>query len=232
MQLSARLGQHSGAGQKQRYAQDQGTFQARTSCFLSKTWKELTTIMSTRIGKNRQGSGRNVTKLCISRSKLPNDGKGSETPSPSAPRLASAMIKTGTEIQNCASSVPRKLGSRCNHMSLKPEKPAARAVQTNSDCINAFVPAQITREDAAHPSSPRRRKVTAADACGETFKGKAARTVISRKSQGTERTRSARNMQTLSVHPPKQPAIPPSNAARKVVNSAASGARVRATRMP
>src|SRR5215471_16575282 len=214
MQLSARLGQHSGAGQKQRYAQDQGTFQARTSCFLSKTWKELTTIMSTRIGKNRQGSGRNVTKLCISRSKLPRDDKDRDR----NPKLREQR--------------PRKLGSKCNHMSLKPEKPAARAVQTNSDCINAFVPAQITREDAAHPSSPRRRKVTAADACGETFKGKAARTVISRKSQGTERTRSARNMQTLSVHPPKQPAIPPSNAARKVVNSAASGARVRATRMP
>src|SRR5215813_14043215 len=188
--------------------------------------------MSTTIGKNRQGSGRNVAKLCISRHKLPSDGKGSETPRPSAPRLASAMMKTGTEIQNCASNVPRKLGSRCRRTSLKPEKPAARAVHTNSDCISDLVPAQITREEAAHPSSPRSRKVTAAEASGEAFKGKAARTVMSRKSQGTERTRSARNMQQRSVHPPKQPAMPPSKAASMVVSNAANGAKVSETRMP
>ena len=58
--------------------------------------KQLTTITNTTSGMNLQGSGRNVTTFCSSRNKLPSEGRGSETPRPRAPRLASVMMNTGT----------------------------------------------------------------------------------------------------------------------------------------
>src|SRR5689334_11918284 len=142
------------------------------------------------------------------------------------------MMNTGIEIQNCASSAPRRLGSRWSRTSFSPEKPEARAIQTNSDFIRSLAPEQITRAEAAQPNKPSKAKVTVTDASGETFSGKTARTVISRNSQGTERNRSISNLQQRSVHPPKYPAMPPINPASTVVNSAANGARVNETRIP
>src|ERR1700730_15213884 len=123
------------------------------------------------------------------------------------------MIKTGIEIQNCASNAPRRLGRRWSRTSLNPEKPEARAIQTNSDFIRSLAPAQITRAEAAHPSKPRRAKVTVTDASGETFRGKTARTVMRRNNHGTDRKRSISNLQQRSVHPPKYPAMPPTSPA-------------------
>src|SRR6185312_11104564 len=111
---------------------------------------------------------------------------GSDTPSPSAPKLASAMMKTGIEIQNCASNAPRRLGSRCSRISLNPEKPEALAIHINSDFIRFLAPAQITRAEAAHPNRPNKANVTVTEASGETFNGSTARTVIRRKSHGTD----------------------------------------------
>src|SRR6476659_6341885 len=99
-------------------------------------------------------------------------------------------MKTGIEIQNCASRAPRKLGSRWSRISFSPEKPEARAIQTNSDFIRSFAPEQITRAEAAHPRRPSSAKVTVTDATGEIFSGSTARTVIRRNSQGTDRKRS------------------------------------------
>src|SRR5207302_1324295 len=141
-------------------------------------------------------------------------------------------IKTGMEIQNWASNAPRRFGSRCRRMSLRPENPEALAIHTNSDFISALAPEQITRAEAAQPSSPSKAKVTVTDAWGEMFSGSTARTVIRRKSQGTERKKSISSLQQRSVQPPKYPASPPIKAARKVVKSAARGARVREMRIP
>src|ERR1044071_10045032 len=96
------------------------------------------------------------------------------------------MMNTGIEIQNCASRAPRKLGSRWSRTSFSPEKPEARAIQTNSDFIRSLAPEQITRAEAAQPSRPSSAKVTVTEASGETFSGKPARTVLSRKTQGQE----------------------------------------------
>src|SRR6266700_3156415 len=112
------------------------------------------------------------------------------------------MMNTGIEIQNCASNTLRRFGNRCNHTSLMPEKPDARAIQINSDLIKSLAPAQITRADAAHPSKPSSVNVTVTEACGEIFNGSVARTVISRKSQGTDRNRSIRSLKQRSIQPP------------------------------
>src|SRR5579864_545990 len=193
---------------KQRRGEEQGTSQkktlhARTSCLLSKVWKLLTTTMRTIRGTNCQGSGRNVTTCCNSRKRLPRDGSGSDTPNPNTPKLASAMMNTGIEIQNCASKVPRRLGSRCSRTNLKPEKPVARASQTNSDFIMSLVPAQITRAEAAQPSNPKSVNVSTTEASGEMFKGRTARTVIRRKSHGIHRNKSTSSMRQRSIQPPK-----------------------------
>src|SRR5437879_769184 len=112
------------------------------------------------------------------------------------------MINAGIEIQNWASNTLRRLGNRCKRTSLIPEKPAARAIQTNSDFIKSFAPAQITRADAAHPSKPSKAKVTVTEACGEIFSGSVARTVINRNSQGTDKKRSIKSLQQRSIQPP------------------------------
>src|SRR5262249_39714349 len=121
---------------------------------------------------------------------------------------------------------------RCKRINLKPENPAALAIHTNSEFIRSLAPAQMTRAEADHPSSPRSTKVTVTEACGEIFNGSAARTVIRRKSQGTERKKSISSLQQRSVQPPKYPATPPTSAASAVESSAASGASVRETRIP
>src|SRR5882724_11095976 len=112
------------------------------------------------------------------------------------------MIKTGIEIQNWASKTLRRFGNRCRRTNLMPENPAARAIHTNSDFIRSFAPEQITRADAAHPSSPNRAKVTVTDAWGEIFSGNVARTVIRRKSQGSDKNRSIKSLQQRSTQPP------------------------------
>src|SRR5262249_60986116 len=102
------------------------------------------------------------------------------------------------------SRVPRRFGSRCSQTSLNREKPVARAVHTNSDFIRDLVPAHTTRADAAQPSRPRSKKVTAADDSGEIFNGSVARTGMRRKRHRTDRNRAARNMHELYTQPPKE----------------------------
>src|ERR1041385_9338792 len=109
------------------------------------------------------------------------------------------MMKTGMEIQNCASNAPRRLGNRCRRINLNPEKPEALAIHTNSDFIRSLAPAQITRAEAAHPNKPSNANVTVTDASGETFSGRTALTVMRRNNQGTERNKSIKSLQQRSV---------------------------------
>src|SRR5262249_1466635 len=99
-QLSPALGQCRYGAQQQRRRKQAQAVHLRTSSLFTTTPNKLITAISTASGSKRQGSGRNVTASCSSRSRLPSDGSGSDTPRPSAPRLASAIIKTGIEIQN------------------------------------------------------------------------------------------------------------------------------------
>ena len=108
----------------------------------------------------------------------------------------------------------------------------ARASHTNSDFSKSLVPAQMIRAEAAHPSKPNSIKVTPTEASGEIFSGSMARTVMSRKSHGTERNRSITISRQRSTQPPKYPAIPPTKAASNVVMAAASGARTSEMRVP
>src|SRR5258708_7503848 len=110
-QLAAGLRQQR-HGQEQKNRCPQESFQMRTSDLFKRVWKQLTTTIKTISGKNCHGCGRSTTTFCSSPSKLPSEGSGSVTPSPNAPKFASVMMNTGTEIQNCANSVPRRLGIR------------------------------------------------------------------------------------------------------------------------
>ena len=107
-------------------------------------------------------------------------------------------------IQNCAKSAPRRFGSKCRPISFIPEKPEARAIHTNSEFIRSLAPEDITLADAAQPSNPSKANVTVTEACGEMFSGSTqARTVIKRKSHGTDRKKSISSLQQLVLLPAK-----------------------------
>jgi hypothetical protein len=67
---------------------------------------------------------------------------------------------------------------------------------------------------------------------GATLRGMSARTVMRRNSQGSERNKSVADMTAYLTHPPANPAVPPTSAARMAVISAAAGARRSDTLVP
>src|SRR6266481_7948970 len=91
--------------------------------------------------------------------------------------------------------------------------------------------AQTTRAAAAQPRHPRSAKVIATEVTGETFNGNSARTVISRKSQGSDRNRSVAAITMRSSHPPRKPAVPPIRTASRLETKAAAGADRKSTRL-
>jgi hypothetical protein len=92
--------------------------------------------------------------------------------------------------------------------------------------------AQITLAAPAHPRHPSRANVIVTEARGETFKGSSARTVMSRKSHGSERNRSVDAITADSSQPPRKPAAPPITAASTLASRAAAGASSNETRVP
>src|SRR5258708_33944086 len=180
---------------------------------MSKAWKAVTEMISSSNGTNTQGFPEIAVKPSSSRNRLPHEGRGSETPRPSTPKFASAKIKTGTEIQNCARRRGRRFGAKCRKSRRTSEHPCAHACNAKSEFRNDFAPAQTTRAPAAQPKQPRIKNVMVTDCRGGTFKGSKARTARSKNSQGRERTRSAADIKPRSVHPPKDPATPPTTPA-------------------
>src|SRR5476651_254477 len=192
---------------------------------------QLMTAIKRIRGKNCHGWPDMDEKLSNSRSKLPQEGRGSATPRPSTPRLASARMKTGTAIQNWAKSTGLKFGTTCRHNKRNPPLPEARASKIKSDREKERASAQITRAAAAHPRLPSKANVTSTEVNGAMFNGRSARTVMSRKSQGRERNRSVAAITQRSSHPPTKPAEPPIKAASMLANSAAAGASKSETRV-
>ena len=101
-----------------------------------------------------------------------------------------------------------------------------------SDCASDRASAQMMRAAPAHPRHPSIANVISTETIGDTFNGKSARTVISRKSQGSDRKRSVPAITKRSTQPPANPAMPPMNAANKLVSKAAAGASSSDTRVP
>ena len=93
-------------------------------------------------------------------------------------------------------------------------------------------PAQTTRADAAHPSTPSKANVTITDVDGETFSGNSARTVISRNSHGSERNRSVNAIDGFLPGAAQISGEAPDHAASSVESSAAAGASSSETRVP
>src|SRR5262249_7884337 len=125
---------------------------------------------------------------------LPHDGRGSLTPNPKIPRLASARMKTGIEIQNWASRIGFRLGSMWMVNNLQPRQPAAFAWRMNSESRRLLTPEHTRRAEAAHPSRPKSEKVIKTDVVGGVLSGSTARTVINRNSQGMDMKRSVNSM--------------------------------------
>src|SRR6267154_5796692 len=128
-------------------------------------------MISRSMDTNTQGLPEIAVKPSSSRNRLPHEGSGSETPSPSTPKFASAKIKTGTEIQNCAKRRGRRFGAKCRNRSRASEHPCARACKAKSEFRKDFAPAQTTRAPAAQPKQPRIKNVMVTDCRGGTFKG-------------------------------------------------------------
>src|SRR5262249_31421348 len=87
-QLAAGLSHYLQAQQDRRKQCQETRSHAVNSSFVITRWKLLTTAIRSNSGTNIQGCPEMVGKLSSSRSKLPQDGRGSETPSPRIPRLA------------------------------------------------------------------------------------------------------------------------------------------------
>src|ERR1700680_5331945 len=92
-----------------------------------------------------------------------------------------------------------------------------------SDCASARAPATIMRAAAAQPKHPSNANVINTETIGDTFRGKSARTVISKKSQGSERKRSVPAITQRSTRPPANPATLPMKAANKLDSKAVGG---------
>ncbi len=119
-----------------------------------------------------------------SRSRLPQEGIGSETPKPRIPRFASVRMKTGMEIQNCAYSTGIRFGSKWRRSTRHPPLPEARASRMKSELRNERASAHTTRAAAAQPRHPKSANVMMTDVSGDTFSGRSARTVISKNNHG------------------------------------------------
>src|SRR6266850_2823389 len=166
-------------------------------------WQQLTTISSNNRGTKRHGWSPIAEKSSSSRSRLPHEGNGSLTPRPRIPRFASARMKTGIEIQNCAYRTGFRLGSMCTANSRPARQPAALACRTNSELRKLLVPEQTTRAEAAQPNSPNSENVISTEVVGAVLRGNTARTVMSRNSHGIDMNRSVNNIASFSQRPPK-----------------------------
>src|SRR5579872_3190586 len=91
------------------------------------------------------------------------------------PRFASVRMKTGTDIQNCAKRIGRRLGKTWRNSKRKPPAPEARARSTKSDCARERASAHTTRAAAAHPRQPKSAKVIITEVIGETFRSEERR---------------------------------------------------------
>src|ERR1700680_3994226 len=92
-----------------------------------------------------------------------------------------------------------------------------------SDCDSARASAQMMRAAPAQPKHPSMANVISTEIIGETFRGKSARTVINKKSHGSERKRSVPAITQRSTRPPANPAMPPMQAANKLDSKAVGG---------
>src|SRR5439155_17673323 len=103
---------------------------------------------------------------------------------------------------------------------------------TKSELRKVRTLACTTRAAAAHPKRPSNAKVTTIEVTGGTFRGSSARTVRSRKSQGSERNKSMKNVARRSQIPPKYAPNPPRIAESTVESNAAAGANNNEIRIP
>ena len=156
-----------------------------------------------RIGASFQGLAFTSGQFSSPRRRFPHEGNGSATPSPRMPRLASAMMKMGMEVQNCAASTGLRLGSTWRRRRRCGEMPKAWACSTKSDWRMERAPEQMMRPEEDQPRAPRRANVMVTDAIGETLRGKSARTAKSRNSHGSDRERSVAARAARSNHPPR-----------------------------
>src|SRR6185503_10876234 len=88
-------------------------FHTAYSSLLRASSKQLTTRTSNASGTSFQGASLRENMPSSSRNRPPHDGIGSVMPSPRIPRLASARMNTGIEIQNCAIRIGFKFGNTC-----------------------------------------------------------------------------------------------------------------------
>src|SRR5271167_1711019 len=118
------------------------------------------------MGMSFQGLALTSGQFSKPRRRFPQEGKGSETPRPRTPRLASAMMKIGMDVQNCAESTGRRLGSTCLKNKRCGGQPSACACSTKSDWRIARAPEQMTLPEEDQPRTPRSAKVMVTLAMG------------------------------------------------------------------
>src|SRR5713226_5731217 len=173
------------------------------SCLVRMSSNELTTRINKTSGTSFHGASANESMPSSSRSRLPQDGIGSATPSPRMPRFASLRMKTGMEIQNWAYKIGFRFGKTWNTKRRTLRSPEARACKRKSELRIVVAPAQRILADAAQPNKPSRRNVANTDSTGETSSGRNPRTTINRNSR--RRRRSERPEVSTEV-PPLEPA--------------------------
>src|SRR5437879_12319386 len=79
-------------------------------------WKQSTTNIRMARGASFNGLEPTAEKSSRPRNKLPHDGIGYITPSPSMLSVDSVNTNKGIEIQNCASNTGRRFGMTCRKM--------------------------------------------------------------------------------------------------------------------
>ena len=89
-------------------------------------------------GASFHGLAPTAEKSSRPRNKLPHDGIGSITPSPSMLSVASVKTNTGIEIQNCASNTGRRFGMTCRKMIRQRLQPLALASNRKSESRMLF----------------------------------------------------------------------------------------------
>src|SRR5205807_10226746 len=169
----------------------------------SMSWKKLTTMINRPNGATLHGLFSTAEYFSSPRSRLPQEGRGSATPSPRIPRLASLRMKMGMETQNWAYSTGFRFGKTCRRSRRHPRQPQARACRTNSEFRKVRVPAHTTRAEGDQPNRPSRANVITTEVIGGSFSGNIARTVSNKNSHGKERDKSVAPIATRSHHPPR-----------------------------
>src|SRR6202030_3283621 len=122
-------------------------------------------------GASLPGFELTAEKSSSPRSRLPQEGIGSVTPSPSILRVASVKMNTGIETQNCANSAGRRFGKIWRKIMRIGPQPVDLARSRKSEFRIFCVAAQITRREEGQPSAPRIRNVAITETSGARFKG-------------------------------------------------------------